>query len=115
MVDKKIKITDDTPHSYKFPSAAVEILNQLYTTKKEPSSQLVKTVMELYKEGDASIAFITLAELTKTGLIVKEEETSNDTIYSITEKGSRLVKDALEKRERIMREIENQKPTLRRM
>ena len=106
MVDKKIRrISGDIPHNYTFPGAAAEILDQLYTTKKEPSSQLVKTVMEFYKEGDASRAFISLAELVKTGLIVKEEEAGNDTIYSITEKGSRLVKAVSEDFEKIIRKM----------
>ena len=104
MVNKKTEITNDAPHRYEFPEAAVEIMDQLYLTKKELSSQLVKIAMEVYEEKDDSIVFRTLDELAKTGLIVKEEEAGNDAIYSITKKGSRLMEEEAEKHVSIIRE-----------
>lgn len=105
MVNKKTEITNDAPHRYEFPEAAVEIMDQLYLTKKELSSQLVKIAMEVYEEKDDSIAFRTLDELAKAGLIVKEEEVGNDSIYSITEKGSGLIEDIAKKHELSIRDV----------
>ena len=83
---------------------AVKILDQLYMTKRELSSPIVKKAMEEYKEIKDSIAFRTLDELAKTGLIVKEEEAGNDAIYSITKKGIRLMEEEAEKHVSIIRE-----------
>ena len=84
---------------------AVKILDQLYMTKRELSSPIVKKAMEEYKEIKDSIAFRTLDELAKAGLIVKEEEVGNDSIYSITEKGSGLIEDIAKKHELSIRDV----------
>lgn len=104
MVDKTKEKANDTPNrytKYEFPDVAAEILSQLYATKKDLSSLLVKEVTEVYKgKTDPILDYMVLAsldELAKGGLIVKEEEAGNDAIYSMTEEGNQFMEDMAKK------------------
>lgn len=105
MTNKKIEKTEEAPHRYKFPEAVAEIMDQLYLTKKELASHLVKRAMEKYAGKDDSVALITLNELSETGLILKGEESGNDAIYSITKKGEDILEAEAKKHVSIIQEF----------